>query len=166
MDDPVVPPQPSRAPVLLASVISGLVFLSLGFLLGRSFSIRKQPLTILETLPTSTPTLDLSSSWQTYAHPIFNYSFSYPPEAKLGVLEDGVIIRIDPADLRTVVGICPRYIKFFQLGQGFLAKTSKNNYSCVSKTINLEGKIGAASQYPESNPELNDQILSTFKFLK
>lgn len=66
-------PRPNHTPVLVASAVSSLIFLILGFLLGRSFP-SKPPVAIATPTPTASP----AANWQTYTNLQYNFVFNYP----------------------------------------------------------------------------------------
>jgi len=117
--------------------------------------------------PISSPTLtpDPTANWKTYTNPSLGYSFSYPQNTSIEVYGDSTVIRIDPPELRTIVGGCQRWISFSSAGSGSSAKTTQDKYGCVYNAFVSEEKVFVESQYSDGSQKIVDQILSTFRFV-
>lgn len=116
--------------------------------------------------PTITSITDPTVSWKTYSHPTLGYSFSYPPDASIETYSNSITVRIDPPDLRTIVGICPRWISFSTPTSSSSVKKTQDEYECIHDALKLEEKVFVESQYRKENQQIIDKILSTFKFLE
>lgn len=170
---PISIPQPKLN--YLKTIIFAIILLLLLFL-SAFFYIQKQISNpdIVPVIPTPSPTpkkvssisipTDETAGWKTYNN-LSGYTFSYPSEFQLEKLNDKVIVRIDPPDIRNIVGICPRYISFSSADSESTTKISQDEYLCVYETKILGEKIFIESQYPKNKRDLIDQIFLTFKFV-
>lgn len=111
------------------------------------------------------PTPDQTANWKTYTHPTLSYSFSYPQDASIETYDNSITVRIDPPDLRTIVGVCPRWISFSAPTSSSSTKKTQDEYGCIHNALALEQKVFVESQYSEKNQGVIDQILSTFQFV-
>jgi len=174
---PVPTPQSKPNLIIIVFSILGIILLvSIIFLFFQNQKLQKQlvnqpvPPTVQPSFPTPKTVSSISippdetANWKKYTD-LLGYTFSYPNESQLEKLKDRVIVRIDPPDIRNIVGICPRYISFSSVNTESTSKTSQDKYSCVYETKILGEKIFIESQYPKNKKDLIDQILSTFKFL-
>jgi hypothetical protein len=173
----VPPPQPKLNLIKVVFSILSIISLALIiFLFFQNQKLQKQIINqqVAPTIQIASPTPqtvsaisippDETGGWKTYTD-LSGYSFSYPKELPLEKLKDSVIVRVDPPDVREIVGICPRYISFSLTNEKSISKTSQDKYSCIYETKIEGGKIFIESQYPKNKKDLINQILSTFKFL-
>lgn len=173
-----IPDFQSKPNYLKTIIFSVLIVMTLGliaYLLFQNQKLQKQvlnpPVSPTVQAPSPTPKTissisvppDETAGWKKFTD-FFGYTFSYPKELQLEESKDKIIVRIDPPDIRDIVGICPRYISFSLINEESTSKTSSDRYSCVYETKILDKKIYVESQYPKNKKDLIDQILSTFKF--
>lgn len=195
MDEPVVlsQPQPNRTPILIASAVSGLVFLFLGFLLGRNLPLKQivinpTPVPVSTPAPTTTP----SSSWKTYQNTANKFEIQYPGDWTSDITSPSYIVLKDQINSLMIadsnsefMNECMQETKSepITLGQTKFLKRFFHEINFGQMCTNPDPQsrqIWLIPQDPKysfgmiffykaenrvSSEALYDQILSTFKFL-
>ncbi|KKU29196.1 MAG: hypothetical protein UX80_C0008G0029 [Candidatus Amesbacteria bacterium GW2011_GWA2_47_11b] len=186
----MTPESPAKPNIWLWVGVCALM-LGVGIGIGIFLKSYQKPAAYVTASPTPSPSVDPTANWKTYTNYKLGVGFQYPPNLRVTETETNIQLAIDPPDPREIMGICPRWFNISKYDarenySAFQSVTSTNfngqvadfsyktnGYGCTSRLIFINSfpseavkpKLIIHMQQRERNPELLDQILSTFKFL-